>query len=588
MVGLSVVLSGLWVVGNGYRAARDLQGLERTLNSLRTEAVRTTPAIRLDALTAEAQAQAQRANRHTHDVVWGAWSHAPFVGSTLRTTMVLSHESALLTTNALPSFIGTAKSVPHLRSPRGTVDITPLRGQQAGLRVAAQTLTTSVERVSALAPCRVSQVERGRTRFIALLGELAGRARGLAVAAAVGPDVMGFEGDRRYLVTVQNNAEARASGGIVGAYGLLSVRNGKPVLETFGPDTELRGVPRNAIDLGDEWRRRYDLLGSARDWREVTATPDFPTAGKMMLALWATTHGGQQLDGVLSIDPPGLADILEATGPLPSTTGGPLTYQNVVARTLSDAYRLFPDKAKRSEVLSDDAEATFKALTAGAGDSLVLGERMGHAVLGGHLKLYLTRTELQNQLETTAVASALPATASPYLSVITQDGNNDKLSYYLRRDVGYRGSILASQLDFGSGKGPEPQEAGVVTVRLHNTAPASGLPDYVAPATNLATGKAIPRGRMRVSVSIYLGRYGLLESAALDGKPIDITSETEQGMAVLTTAVDIDPGGTVTLVFNVVQPTQIGHSLLVLQQPLVVADNLLVSRRDVLDPPSLN
>jgi hypothetical protein len=558
------------------------------LNSLRTEAVRTTPATRLDALTAAAQTQAQRADKHTHDVVWEAWSHAPVIGSTLRTTMVLSHESALLTTRALPSFIGTAKSVPHLRNRNGAIDIAPLRGQEVGLREAAQTLGTSVRRVSALPPSRVPQVERGRARFTTLLAELAGRAQGLAVAAAVGPDVMGFEGDRRYLVAVQNNAEARASGGIVGAYGLLSAHNGKPVLETFGPDTELRGVPRNAIDLGDEWRRRYDALGAARDWREVTATPDFPTAAKMMLALWAATHGGQKLDGVISIDPPGLADILEATGPLPSTTGGQLTYKNVVARTLSEAYSLFPDKAQRSEVLSDDAEATFKALTTGAGDSMVLGERMGHAVLAGHLKLYVIRPELQRQLETTAVASALPATASPYLSVITQDGNNDKLSYYLRREIGYRGLILSTQLDFGSGKGPEPQEAGIVTVRLRNTAPASGLPDYVAPATNLATHEPIPRGRMRVSVSVYLGRYGQLDGATLNGEKISVTSETEQGMAVLTTAVDIDPGGTVTLVFNVVQPTQIGHPLLVLQQPLVVADNLLVSRRDVLGAPSLN
>ena len=381
---------------------------------------------------------------------------------------------------------------------------------------------------------------------------------------------------------MQNNAEARASGGIVGAYGLLSVRNGKPVLETFGPDNELPNLTHNVVDFGDEWRRRYDLLGAARDWREVTATPDFPTAAKTMLALWAATHRGQQLDGVLSIDPPGLADILEATGPLPSTTGGQLTYKNVVARTLSDAYRLFPEKAQRSEVLSDDAEATFKALTAGAGDTMVLGERMGHAVLGGHLKFFVTRPELQSQLETTAVASALPVLAAPYLSVITQAGNADKLSYYLRREITYQGTILASQLDFGSGKGPQPQEAARVTIRLRNTAPAAGLPDYVAPAVDWSTHQPIPRGRMRVAVSVYLGRYGQLDAATLDGERISVTSETEKGMAVLSTAVDIDPGGTATLVFNVLQPTTIGRDLLVLQQPLVVPDQLTVIRRDVL------
>ena len=331
------------------------------------------------------------------------------------------------------------------------------------------------------------------------------------------------------------------------------------------------------------------MLGSARDWREVTATPDFPTAAKMMLALWAATHGGQQLDGVLSIDPPGLADILEATGPLPSTTGGQLTHQNVVAGRSSDAYRLFPDKARRSEVLSDDAEAIFKALTNGAGDDMVLGERMGHAVLGGHLKLYVTRPALQSQLETTAVASALPVTASPYLSVITQAGNNDKLSYYLRREVGYRGTILASQLDFGSGKGPAAAGS-----RPRDRPPAQHRPCFRA--ARLRGARDQPGDRQgdpsrsdeAVRCRSTSGRYGQLDAATLNGKRISVTSQTEQGMAVLTTAVDIDPGETVTLVFNVLQPTQIGQPLLVLQQPLVVADNLQVSRRDVLDAPSLN
>jgi hypothetical protein len=495
---------------------------------------------------------------------------------------VVSHEAKVLADHALPPLLATAKAVPHLRNSHGAFEVRPLSMQAPGLHAAASTLGASKQRLAALPHSELRQVEHGRERLVALLSELETRARGLAVAATIGPDVLGLNGSRRYLIAVQNNAEARASGGIVGAYGLLRIDAGTPVLEKFGTDRDLRPVTRNVIDLGPEWARRYNELGAARDWREVTATPDFPTAAKVMLSLWAATHSGQRVDGVLSIDPPGLADLLQATGPLTGKEGARLASATFVQRALSDAYRLFPDKARRSAVLSEDAETVFQALTGGAGEAMALGERLGHAVVTGHLKFYASRSPLQAQLALTAIAGALPTTSAPYLSVITQNANNDKLSFYLRRDIAYKGAVLADQLDFGDGRGPQPQEVATITVRLHNTAPPSGLPDYVAPPTDLSTGKQIPRGRMKVAVSVYLGRYGQLDGATLDGTRVDLTSQTEQGMAVFTTAVEIDPGRSMTLVLRVRQPTQVGAALLAVQQPLVAADNLAIARRDVL------
>ncbi len=568
--------------------ARDLQSLKHDLTALKAETSGSATSGRLDSLTSLAQSHARRAASLTDDLFWRVWSHAPVVGSTLHVTAGVSREARLLTDHALPQLVAAAKVLPQLRDHSGRIDVATLGAQAPGLRDAASTLLASQLRLSRLPHSRVRQLDRGLQQLDALLADLEGRTRGLAVAATVGPDVLGFDGTRHYLVAVQNNAEARASGGIVGAYGLLRVVGGQAVLEKFGPDSDLRQVPRNVVDLGPEWRRRYDELGAARDWREVTATPDFPSAAKVMLSLWAATHSGQVLDGVLSVDPPGLADILQATGPLAAKDGSRLAADSVVQHTLSDAYRLFPDKTRRSAVLSHDAETVFAALTTGAGDTLSLGERLGHAAQTGHLKFYASRPLVQDELATTTVAGALPTTAAPYLSVVTQDGNNDKLSYYLRRDISYDGTVLADELDFGDGRGPQPQELATVTVRLRNTAPGSGLPDYVAPRTDLSTGRPIPPGRMRVAVSVYLGRNGQLEAATVDGTPRGLTSQTEQGMAVFTTAVDIDPGSSTTLVLRVRQPTRVGQPLLVVQQPLVIPDTLVVRRRDVLRPGAFN
>ena len=47
----------------------------------------------------------------------------------------------------------------------------------------------------------------------------------------------------------QTNAEARGTGGLLGGFGILRFDDGKPTIDTLGPNTELN-KPYTAIDLG--------------------------------------------------------------------------------------------------------------------------------------------------------------------------------------------------------------------------------------------------------------------------------------------------------------------------------------------------
>ena len=48
-----------------------------------------------------------------------------------------------------------------------------------------------------------------------------------AAAAKLAPAIFGAEGDRTYLLVVQNNAESRATGGFIGSYALITAHDGK-------------------------------------------------------------------------------------------------------------------------------------------------------------------------------------------------------------------------------------------------------------------------------------------------------------------------------------------------------------------------
>ncbi len=303
----------------------------------------------------------------------------------------------------------------------------------------------------------------------------------------------------------------------------------------------------------------------------------------MLLGLARATRG-QVLDGVVSVDPVALADVLAAVGPQRTSDGRTVTADDAVALLLQDAYARYPDKDARSAVLTSTARAVFTAVAGGAGEPAVLAERLGHAVATGHLKVYSRVPDEQAAIATTDLAGALRTGAAPYLQVVTQDAGASKLSYYLRRTVTYDGVLADRLLDLGDGRGPQPVEEATVRVTLTNTAPASGLPAYVTLREDLPGGRAPVPGRSNTLVSVYLGRGGQLLGATLGGEPVAVSSETEQGLAVLTTALQLDPGASRTLELRVRQPAAPGDRLVYVQQPLVVADTVQVTRRDALDP----
>jgi hypothetical protein len=232
-------------------------------------------------------------------------------------------------------------------------------------------------------------------------------------------------------------------------------------------------------------------------------------------------------------------------------------------------------------VLAGAARAIFTSLATGVGDPVALGERLGQAIDAGHLQLFSTNSRTQSMLATTQIAQALPTKSAPLLGVFTQDANADKLTYYLRRSIAYQVVPAPQLLDFGDGGGPRPQEQAVVSVRLDNLAPATGLPAYVAPGQDAATGQRIEPGSMRLAVSVYLAKFGVVSQATVDGSAVAFNSETEQGLSVVTVVVTLPPGGSRTIQLRVRQPATPGAPLHLLSQPSVLPDIVTTGGREV-------
>src|SRR5690606_30203642 len=148
------------------------------------------------------------------------------------------------------------------------------------------------------------------------------------------------DGPREYLLLVQNNAEVRSTGGHVGVFVLLRADDGVISLRDQRSTAEFDDFPSPVVTLTDA---EAALFGPqlAMYPSNVTSTPHFPRGAEIVSEMWRR-HAGTELDGVLSVDPVALGDLLAATGPVTLSTGTRLTADNAADTMLNRVYLEIP------------------------------------------------------------------------------------------------------------------------------------------------------------------------------------------------------------------------------------------------------
>ncbi len=284
------------------------------------------------------------------------------------------------------------------------------------------------------------------------------------------PAFAGADGDRRYLFFAENPAELRSTGGLWGAYSVLTMRDGRLDFDGFRPITSLRELdPDEVPPPTEDYRENYDQYGGAGKWRSMNVTPDFPTASRAALASWEILQG-ERLDGVLSADPFALQSILRVTGPtLVPALDRMLGHANVVRYVSNEAYGRFEDGGSRKEVIGQAAEAALTQLLTMEGRGLERLRAIADAAGTGHLKVYVTEPSLQGAMARSAVGGALRSVpAGDLLAVYVNNASESKIDFYVRRTVSYEVRL-----------GGDREALGTTSVELENHAPTEGPPRVV-------------------------------------------------------------------------------------------------------------
>lgn len=490
------------------------------------------------------------ARSSAHGPLWKAASFLPVVGSNFEAVSQISVSADDILSRAARPLLGAYDSLDWgaLSPVDGQIDVTALTAAEPIITSAASTVRLSHERLNAIDIEGLLPAVGGPLRTVVEeLDKVSGPLQMASSAAQLIPPMLGQDEERNYLLLIQNSAETRATGGIPGALALVTATDGQIGLGTQSSASAM-GVFSPSLDVDPEQEAIYTTrLGS--HMQNVNLTPDFPTAASTAKHMWETRYEGESIDGVVALDPLVLAHLLNATGPVvlddPSvsaltngtTLPDTLTSKNIADTLLSDVYREIDDPQTQDLYFAAVASAVFDAFTHGSSDGRSLVEALVASVKENRLYLWSSHDSEQRIIRAAPISGSIDGYGSggAAFGVFFNDGTGAKMDFYATRRV-----QLINKCSTG--------EYGQYTVRVTatNNAPSdasTSLPSYV-------TGDGVFRvepGTIRTNYVVYGPSQAFVETAALEGRPIPVSSGKHGSRPVGSVSLELSPGETKNL-----------------------------------------
>ncbi len=371
----------------------------------------------------------------------------------------------------------------------------------------AERASTDLDRVD-LGPgnALVSPLADARSRFVTQVDRIRQATSDLQVASGGLATIM--KGPTRYLVFAASNAEMRSGSGAWLTAGVLTFDGGRFSLSemrssvAYNPSTQQSPVP---ADFAKQWG--WAEIGT--DFRNLSLTPNFPDSAAVAVSMWRQSTG-EEVDGVIVLDPIALRSLLDASGPV-DVDGRQISAENVAQYLLIDQYRGLdydlknPERteemnAARRAGLSRVANAIVARLDAQGWSAPDLVESLRVAAAGRHVLAWAGNAEQERAWIASGIDGRVPSDALS-ISVINVGAN--KLDVYLDTKAKVRSvSVLA--------EGTSRKKRVRVAISISNNTP-TGLGRYAAgpfPGKPYAEGEYagilalnVPRNASRIRLS---------------------------------------------------------------------------------------
>lgn len=472
----------------------------------------------LDASVQKLQGHASAARAAADTPLWWIAEQAPFIGATLHAVRESTVAVDELAQGVLPALSDVDPAL--LRPSGGVFDVAAISSLAAPVSTAAD---AGVKAADALSGVDLEQTPGAlRGPLSQLTGAVAGLQPALSRANELMPylpSMMGQDGPKNYLLLVQNNAEARGTGGIPASVVMLRFEGGKMEIAQQATSRDFKNTRESPIiPLDPEVVKLYDdKVG--RYSQDITSTPDFALSAELAKAYW-TESFGTPVDGVISIDPVVLSYILRATGPIKLATGDELTSADAVRILLSDVYARYPDNANQDAFFASAAVEVFDAVSSGDFKPVPFAAAIVQAVDENRVYFHSFEEGVSSAFEGSRLSGPLPSTDGPAdstLGVFVNDLTEGKLSYY---------TWMSADVVVDRCSSVPTYTTTVTFVNALDQATSDTLGRYVDGARHY------PKGYIGTDLQFYGPSGSRFVGASFDGADVSITTGDHLGRPV--------------------------------------------------------
>lgn len=253
--------------------------------------------------------------------------------------------------------------------------------------------------------------------------------------------LLGENGKKRYLIVFQNNGEIRPTGGFMGSFAVIDVKDGviqKMEMPGGGP-FDLAGNLKVFVKTPAP----LQIMRTRWEMQDANWFPDFPASAKK-IAWFYEKSGGATVDGVVAVDASFFREILKITGPvaLPEYNKT-IDYDNFISETQNQVEFGYDRQLNRpKQFLADLAPKVLAKLFEEKNNLLSLLTLMQEAARQKHWQIYSFDQSLENFLIAQGLGGELKNNQNgDFLAVINTNIAGQKTDWMMEESISHQARI---------------------------------------------------------------------------------------------------------------------------------------------------
>lgn len=260
------------------------------------------------------------------------------------------------------------------------------------------------------------------------------------------PELVGYNQDRVYLILFQNNMELRPTGGFIGSYGLVTMRDGSIKNIVTDDIYNLDKLSKDKLRISTYWPMEKYMGQKYLFMRDANWSPDWPTSVKQLEWFWdiEREYAGlspQKLDGVIGITPDFISNFLSLTGPI-TVDGITFTSENFALELEKQVEFEYEDKGlelhERKQIIGSlTQEIIYRLEKSSAMELLNVWGVMKKNKDQKHILAWFKEEELQKYFSEQNWSGEVKASESDYLMIIDSNLAALKTDQVIERELNY-------------------------------------------------------------------------------------------------------------------------------------------------------